>query len=122
MTRKDLQDRSALFNARIFRAGYCRLQYILQSPAADRAFGYNSGLYGWNWDAYNLRDKDGNNVIICTGHRNLVGDDILAGICNKYNTAADEIVNKKYPLFSEERKTALINLFYDFLDEIQKQL
>ena len=30
--------------------------------------GYNSGIYGWNWDAYII---DG--VVFCTGYRNIPG-------------------------------------------------
>lgn len=30
--------------------------------------GYNSGIYGWNWDAYVI-----NGVVFCCGYRNLPG-------------------------------------------------
>jgi len=48
---------------KIIRAGYCDLQGLLsrKSPVA-----YSSGVYGWNFDVY---DIDG--VAICTGYRGM---------------------------------------------------
>ena len=46
-------------------AGYCALQYLLNyhSPIA-----YTSGIYGWNFDVYEVYG-----VTICTGYRGMVG-------------------------------------------------
>lgn len=45
--------------------GYCDAWYILK---AFDAFAYTAGVYGWNFDAYEI---DG--VLITTGYRNLIG-------------------------------------------------
>nr|DAH60802.1 MAG TPA: hypothetical protein [Caudoviricetes sp.] len=46
-------------------AGYCDLQNLLRNhdPVA-----YTSGVYGWNFDVYEIRG-----VTICTGYRGMVG-------------------------------------------------
>lgn len=46
-------------------AGYCSIQNLLRGiePVA-----YNCGVYGWNYDVYNI-----NGLTICTGYRNMPG-------------------------------------------------
>lgn len=44
---------------------YCGMQHLLINHAP---FAYNGGVYGWNWDAYNVYG-----VTVCTGYRNLTG-------------------------------------------------
>lgn len=46
-------------------SGYCDLQYLLQchSPVA-----YTSGVYGWNFDVYEVYG-----MTICTGYRGMPG-------------------------------------------------
>ena len=63
MTRRELQERYP----HVIEVGYCNAQYLLNGL---NRIGYNSGLYGWNWSAYDL----GQGVAICTGYRNLCGD------------------------------------------------
>lgn len=53
-------------NAHIVRVGYCGAQCLLRGL---NAYAYNRGVYGWNWDAYDI----GGGVTICTGYRNLTG-------------------------------------------------
>lgn len=57
--------RNNLKGYNVYYCGYCELQDILQylEPQA-----YNSGIYGWNYDAYYFGD-----AVICTGYRNLPG-------------------------------------------------
>jgi len=47
-------------------AGYCDLYHLLKyhEPVA-----YNSGVYGWNFDVYEVYG-----VTICTGYRNMPGE------------------------------------------------
>ena len=45
----------------IFSVGYCGCQFLLWDISP---FAYNSGVYGWNCDYYNI-----GGVIICTGYR-----------------------------------------------------
>lgn len=47
----------------IIDVGYCNLQSLLEY---DEPVAYNAGIYGWNFDVY---DIDG--VAICTGYRNM---------------------------------------------------
>ncbi len=46
-------------------AGYCDLQWLLYNHEADA---YTSGVYGWNFDVYEVYG-----VTICTGYRGMVG-------------------------------------------------
>lgn len=74
------------FNKRVIRIGYCGAQNLLSGLDA---YAYNSGVYGWNWDAYYI----GGGVSVCTGYRNLTGDSVkysdleLKAEKIRYNTA-----------------------------------
>lgn len=63
LTRNDLKN--SWYYGIVAQVGYCDLANLL---AHDRPMGHNEGIYGWNWDAY---DVDG--VTIVTGYRNLTG-------------------------------------------------
>lgn len=45
--------------------GYCDLQALLRN---HEPLAYNSGIYGWNFDVYEVYG-----VTICTGYRNMPG-------------------------------------------------
>ena len=53
--------------SRIYKAGYCAMQYLLRP--FNRA-AYTAGIYGWNYDVFEPF-QDG--VAICTGYRNMPG-------------------------------------------------
>lgn len=38
--------------------------------------GYNSGIYGWNWNAYRLTTETGGEVVIVIGQRNMPWDSV----------------------------------------------
>lgn len=85
--------------AKIIQAGYCDLQDLLSyhSPVA-----YSSGVYGWNFDVY---DIDG--VAIATGYRGMPGK----------NSKADYKLIREYDdkargKTKEERET-LLNEFIE---------
>lgn len=61
ITRKHIN----LYFNNVVNVGYCKLQYLLFNYTP---FAYNEGVFGWNFDTYNIH-----NVIICTGYRNLPG-------------------------------------------------
>lgn len=66
LTRNELITLANALDAKIVNVGYklplrCRMEGV--------KLGYNSGIYGWNWDAYLV---DG--VIYCYGYRNLIGE------------------------------------------------
>lgn len=46
-------------------AGYCDLQALLYNHAP---IAYTCGIYGWNFDVYNVYG-----ITICTGYRNMPG-------------------------------------------------
>lgn len=48
----------------VYTCGYCGLQEIEREL---KCVGYNSGIYGWNWNAYEIDD----NTVLVTGYRNL---------------------------------------------------
>lgn len=54
---------------KVIRVGYCGCQTLLNGL---NAYAYNSGVYGWNWDAYDI----GGGVTVCTGYRNLTGESV----------------------------------------------
>lgn len=74
-------------NSRI-AIGYCNLQALLR-VANVKPFAYTSGVYGWNFDAF---DVDG--VLLTTGYRPL-GKSPSYELCCKFEIAAREI-EKKY--------------------------
>ena len=48
--------------------GYCQCQTVLNLFGYDYKIGYNSGIYGWNYDMYRIRGIDiitGYNVPYC---------------------------------------------------------
>lgn len=62
LTRTTVQ---ALSNKHI-RLGYCEASYLLRPL---ERIGYNSGVYGWNYDAFLYRG-----VVITTGYRGMIGN------------------------------------------------
>lgn len=50
-------------------AGYGDLQYLLQN---HEPFAYTAGIYGWNFDVYNVYG-----VTICTGYRGMPGKRLI---------------------------------------------
>lgn len=76
LTRKDLWGYS------ILSIPYGQAQSLLN---CIECIGYNSGIYGWNYDAYYFEG-----ILICTGYRSLPKGDIPYSqeIANKYNTKA----------------------------------
>lgn len=69
--------------------GYCNLQALLR-VANIKPFAYTSGVYGWNFDAF---DVDG--VLLTTGYRGMFGKNPSYELCCKFEIAAREI-EKKY--------------------------
>lgn len=65
MTRKELRDYAKNRDLEIIEMPYASIQHF--EKFANR-IGYNFGIYGWNWDAYDL-----GYFIVCTGYRNTIG-------------------------------------------------
>ena len=84
---------------KVFRAGYCDLQYLFSSN--DFRF-YNSGVYGWNCDI--LIDYE-HEVIITTGYRNMRGEIIPRKISEHYNDLALDVIRDNSITLSERLET-----------------
>lgn len=72
---------------RVFRAGYCDLQRIFNTPDYEATY-YNCGVYGWNCDLYTDWKHD---TIITTGYRNTRGRLIPSELIAKYDKKAQKI-------------------------------
>ena len=70
--------------SRIFWCGYCDLQNILRD---DSPKFYNCGIYGWNYDVYDL-----GNIAITTGYRGMFGEEIPDEILAKYDKEARQVI------------------------------
>ena len=98
---------------KVFRAGYCDLQYIMKYE--DPIY-YNSGVYGWNCDVYCDFAKD---IAITTGYRNMRGERIPDEILEKYTAIAKEI-SENYKMPYAEMKEKLDENRRNFFDELDK--
>lgn len=83
-------------------AGYCDLCFLLSNHKPEA---YTCGVYGWNFDVYNVYG-----VTICTGYRNMPGKR-LDGI-EEYELKARNILNSDIPY--EERRTQVEDLLHEF--------
>lgn len=87
-------------------AGYCDLSNLLwgHGPIA-----YTSGVYGWNFDVYNVYGKT-----ICTGYRNMPGR-------KANNEAAYEekarAISDNYDLSWKERRDRIESLLKEFCEQ-----
>ena len=98
--------RKAIVNgsANVKCAGYCDLQNLLKShsPVA-----YTSGVYGWNFDVYEVYG-----VTICTGYRNMPGSR-LEGVA-EYEEAAAKIWSWENKAPFEEKQKQSEKLLQEF--------
>ena len=68
---------------KIYRVGYCEYYYELRKL---KKIGYNSGVYGWNYDCYML-DYD---TCILTGYRCNIGEPITDEIVDRLNELKED--------------------------------
>ena len=80
---------------------------------SDR-IGYNSGIYGWNWDAYSV-----GMCAICVGCRNTAGMYIPHALRRKYNNLA-RLIEKKYLWNTEEKRALKEKLILRLLKETER--
>ena len=99
---------------KVFRAGYCNLQYIYRYE--DPQF-YNCGVYGWNCDIYVDYRRD---IAITTGYRNMRGKSIPHELIKKYSEIAEKIDKAPFTTPYAEIKAALDKNRENFLDELEK--
>ena len=84
----------------IVRAGYCELQTLCRASGV-REIGNTSGIYGWNWTAYEFESSNGRTVAVCTGYRDMTGER-LQGVA-KFEENAREIASN-YNIDWKERE------------------
>ena len=109
MTRKEIQNGYK----KVYCVGYGELQYLLRR---SNKVGYNSGVYGWNYDVFSL---DNGNIAICTGYRGMPGIRIDYTIADKYEKKAEALF-RDYSIKYEEQQKKLEKLVKKFIEEIQK--
>lgn len=85
---------------------YATLQSLL---SYIEPIGYNAGVYGWNFDCY---DIDG--VLLMTGYRT-IGRTIDRSIINKYEKQADNLNSQD--ISYESKKKEALRLLKQFIDE-----
>lgn len=105
ITRKDINQLKKI-GYTVCTVPYCSAQHLL--TGLER-FGYNAGIYGWNWSAYQIHD-----AIIVTGYRNFptCGEDlpnlaeheaaaaeILRGFATPYHEKAEKLRELRENLF-----------------------
>lgn len=83
--------------------GYCDLQYLLTNHSPNA---YTCGVYGWNFDIYNLYG-----ITICTGYRGMIGPR-CEGI-SEYEKKAEAIFHDKKLTYNEAREE-IENLLHEF--------
>lgn len=85
--------------------GYCDLQHLLTNHSPNA---YTCGVYGWNFDVYNL---DG--ITICTGYRGMVGPR-CEGIAEYEEKAAKILSWDNKEMTYDEKREAVENLLHEF--------
>ena len=96
----------------VYCAGYCDLQYIMRGYEPRY---YNSGVYGWNWDAYTDAKTD---AVITTGYRNMVGERVPNELIEKYTERAKEVIKRQWT--SDNVQAELERIRRDFWDELDE--
>lgn len=103
ITRKDLYR-----YRKIIAIGYCGAAYLLKPFMRT---GYNSGVYGWNYDLYSF-----GNVAIITGYRNINGIRPDYKKLEAYNEKA-RIIWESWDLEYSEKEKQITELLQAFIAE-----
>ena len=100
----------------IFLNAFMPLKTLLKTPKASEMF-YACGVYGWNWDAYEIEASDGTRVCVCTGYRDLTGKR-LEGL-EKFEKKATKIwdYNDRTKTYDQRQKAhnKLLKQFADYV-------
>lgn len=102
ITKSDLRGRV------VIRAGYCAAYYLTRGL---ERLGYNSGVYGWNYDAFDL-----GGVILVTGYRPDYGD-TFKGL-KDFEERAERLSNWRNGLTWEQRDEKIKELRAEFVAEV----
>lgn len=110
-TAKEL--RRCYSNNRAIAIGYCEAQYLLyyQNPNC-----YTAGVYGWNFDGYELQGIKGDNVLITTGYRGTFGTCPDYDTLRDYEKRAEQIIHDGEKTH-EKKKSEVNALLFWFIDK-----
>lgn len=97
---------------KVFRCGYCDLQFIFKYEEPQY---YNCGAYGWNCDIYVDYKRD---IAITTGYRNMRGQSIPHELIEKYSEIAKEIEKAPFSKGYDKVKAELDENREKFFDEL----
>ena len=86
-------------------AGYCDLQNLLRNHSA---VAYTAGVYGWNFDVYEVYG-----LTICTGYRGMPGER-LEGITEAEGKAMDILAWENKDMTYDEKREAVEELLHEF--------
>lgn len=104
--------------SKVWRCGYCDLQYIMKGTDATY---YNAGIYGWNCDVYVDYMHD---VAITTGYRNMRGERIPDEVIDEFTARAKKVYEgydwKSYDEYMEKMNQVRTD-FYNRLAEIENE-
>lgn len=89
----------------IVSVGYCGAHALMNGM---ERIGYNKGIYGWNWDAYELAED----TVLITGYRNIRNAVCIDEITDKYEKAAMKAIN-------EWRSEDIAEIRQEFVREIK---
>lgn len=99
LTNRDLRNNFGV----IVSCGYCALQSLL---SIKNRVGYNKGVYGWNFDAF-----DFGGIGLITGYRTRGADiELSDDFCEKWNTRASEATYAERNQILAEFEKALLKL------------
>lgn len=90
---------------KVYSVSYCGAQSLL---SVLEPFGYNAGVYGWNYDAYDM----GNGICITTGYRP-IGEHVDVDKLRLYEQRAEHILYDHSTEWKarQEALNALLNMF-----------
>ena len=91
MSRNDVRSFARAVGKPVFYTGYYELQSLV---SRWEKIGYNSGVYGWNWDCYNFPD-----FVLVTGYRNQCGTKMKH--CEEFNSKAYETIHDTWPTYKD---------------------
>ena len=77
----------ANYGDRIVKLGYCEAQTLLRDVAP---FAYNAGVYGWNYDAYDI-----GGLCIVTGYRP-IGRSVSYDLVNNFEERSRAMLDEDY--------------------------
>lgn len=83
----------AMYN-KVVNVGYCNMGYLL--TGIEPRF-YNSGIYGWNWDGYEIADD----ICVITGYRNTLGVNVDREELARYEEQARQILRSRDLRYAE---------------------